>query len=69
MNNSDSIKNFSHVGIGRIITIVFQSLFYLVIAALLDPETYGELIVILLTGAPLSASWLGSALTTQGHNW
>ena len=26
MNNSNSIKDFSHVGIGRIITIAFQAL-------------------------------------------
>ena len=65
-NNSDSIKNFSNVGIGRIITIVFQALFYLVIAALIDPETYGELIVILaLAGTFSVVSLFGLNISTQ----
>lgn len=66
MNNSNSIKNFSHVGIGRIITIVFQALFYLVIAALLDPEAYGELIVILaLVGTFSIVSLFGLNISMQ----
>jgi len=66
MNNTDSIKNFSYVGIGRIITIVFQALFYLVIAALLDPEAYGELIVILaLAGTFSIVSLFGLNISMQ----
>jgi len=66
MNNNNSIKNFSHVGIGRIITIVFQALFYLVIAALLDPEAYGELIVILaLAGTFSIVSLFGLNISMQ----
>ncbi len=66
MNNDNSIKNFSHVGIGRIITIVFHALFYLVIAALLDPEAYGELIVILaLAGTFSIVSLFGLNISMQ----
>jgi len=66
MSNDNSIKNFSYVGIGRIITTAFQALFYLVIAALLDPETYGELIVILaLAGTFSIVSLFGLNISMQ----
>ena len=66
MNNDNSIKNFSHVGIGRIITIAFQALFYLVIAALLNPEVYGELFVILaLAGTFSIVSLFGLNISMQ----
>jgi len=66
MNNDETIKNFSYVGIGKIITIVFHALFYLVIAALLDPEAYGELIVILaLAGTFSIVSLFGLNISMQ----
>jgi len=66
MSDNNSIKNFSNVGLGRIITITFQALFYLVIAALLDPETYGELIIIVaLAGTFSTISLFGLNISTQ----
>ena len=66
MNNNNSLKNFSHVGIGRTSIIVFQALFYLVIAALLVPEVYGELIVILaLAGTFSIVSLFGLNISLQ----
>lgn len=66
MSNDNSIKNFSYVGIGRTITIVFHALFYLLIAALLDPEIYGELIVILaLAGTFSIVSLFGLNISMQ----
>jgi len=43
MSKNSSLKNFSFVAVGRSIGIVFQAILYLVFAALLEPETYGEL--------------------------
>jgi len=66
MKQDDSIKNFSHVGIGRIISITLHAFFYLVIAALLDPEVYGELIVILsLAGTFSVVSLFGLNISMQ----
>jgi len=57
------------VGIGRIITIAFQALFYLVIAALLDPEVYGELFVILaLAGTFSIVSLFGLNISMQVYS-
>ena len=36
-------KNFSYVGIGKAGSTAFHGIFYLVFAALLDPESYGNL--------------------------
>ena len=47
MEQDSTSKNFSYVAIGRIISISLQGIFYLLFAALLDPETYGELNVII----------------------
>jgi len=64
--SSGSFKNFSTVGLGRIITVAFQALFYLVIAALLDPEVYGELILILaLAGTFSIVSLFGLNISMQ----
>jgi len=69
MNNTDSIKNFSHVGIGRIIATTLHVLFYLVIAALLDPEVYGELFVILaLAGTFSTVSLFGLNISMQVYS-
>jgi O-antigen/teichoic acid export membrane protein len=66
MKNNDTIKDFSQVAIGRIVTIVIQAFFYLVIAALLDPEVYGELSVILaLAGTFSVVSLFGLNISTQ----
>jgi len=43
MKQNSSAKNFSYVSIGRITAIGLQAIFYLAFAALLDPETYGQL--------------------------
>jgi len=66
MKQSDSVKQFSFVGLGRIISVVLNALFYLVIAALLDPKTFGELNVILaLAGTFSTISLLGLNLSLQ----
>lgn len=54
MSKNDSLKNFSFVGIGRIVTIALQALFYLFFAALLDPNVYGELSLILALAGTVS---------------
>ena len=56
MEQEDTIKNFSYVGIARIATVGLQALFYLLFAAFLDPEVYGELSVILALAATFSTS-------------
>ena len=43
MDNKDTIVNFSFIGIGRVATIVLQALFYLLLAAFLEPETYNTI--------------------------
>jgi len=69
MTESDSIKNFSYVGIARMTTIGIGAIFYLVIAALLEPERYGELnIIIALAGTFSIISLFGLNLSTQVYN-
>ena len=46
MTLNNSAKNFSYVGFGRVFGIIFQGIFYLLFASLLEPESYGELNVI-----------------------
>ncbi len=46
MENDGTLKNSSYIGIIRITTISIAAIFYLIIAALLEPERYGELNVI-----------------------
>jgi len=66
LKQTDSIKNFSFVGIGRSITIILQAVLYLILAALLEPEIYGELNVILALAATFSSiSLFGFNLTLQ----
>lgn len=43
MSTNSSFKDFSYVSIGRIIAIVLQAILYLFFAALLEPDSYGEL--------------------------
>ncbi len=64
--SKNTLRNFSIAGLGRIITIVFHALFYLVIAALLDPETFGELSLILaLAGTFSIVSLFGLNISMQ----
>lgn len=66
MSASNSIKNFSAVGIGRVITLALQALFYLLLARLLEPQNYGELNVILaLAGTASIVSLFGLHLSSQ----
>jgi len=54
MEKNSSSKNFTFIGIGRFVTIILQALFYLLFAALLDPESYGSLNVILALAGSFS---------------
>jgi len=66
MKENNSIKNFSFIGIGRIVTIALQALFYLLLAALLDPEIYGELsVIVALAGTFSIISSFGLGLSLQ----
>ena len=66
MGIANSLKEFSFVGIGRIVTVTLQALFYLFFAALLDPSTYGELNLILaLAGTFSIMSLFGLHLSLQ----
>jgi len=66
LKKTDGLKNFSFVGIGRSVTIVLQAALYLILAALLEPEIYGELNVILALAATFSSiSLFGFNLTLQ----
>ena len=47
MTLSNSFKNFSYIGVGRVTGIILQAIFYLIFAALLEPESYGELTYII----------------------
>lgn len=58
MEKDETVKNFSYVGIARIVVVALQALFYLLFAAVLDPEIYGELSVILALAATFSTSSL-----------
>jgi len=43
MKKNNSYKNFSYITIGRFVAIALQAIFYLLFAALLEPEEYGQL--------------------------
>jgi len=54
------------VGIGRITTIGIAAIFYLIIAALLEPERYGELnVIVALAGTFSTISLFGLNLSLQ----
>jgi len=40
---TDSFKNFSYVAAAKVVTTALQAIFYLMFAALLEPQIYGEL--------------------------
>ena len=66
MSQNDSIKNFSYLGFGRIAAIGLQALFYFILAALLEPESYGELsVIVALAGTFSVISTLGLNVSLQ----
>ncbi len=66
MQEDTSFKNFSYIGIGRAISLALQAVFYLLFAALLEPEFYGQLSVILaLAGTFSMISIFGLHFTVQ----
>lgn len=69
MTESNSIKNFSFVGIGRLITMGLTAIFYLVIAALLEPDVYGKLnVIVALAGTFSIISLFGLNLSFQVYS-
>lgn len=66
MKYNKSLTNFSYIGIGRIISIGLQALFYFILAALLEPESYGELsVIVALAGTFSVISTLGLNVSLQ----
>lgn len=66
MEQNNSFRNFSYVGIGRVTAIVLQAIFYLLFASLLGPESYGRLSVIIALAGTFSVfSRFGLSLTLQ----
>ena len=66
MEGKGTITNFSFIGIGRVATIVLQALFYLLLAAFLEPEAYGELsVIVALAGTFSIISLFGLNLSLQ----
>src|SRR3990172_8310369 len=66
MSQNDSIKHFSYVAFGRIAAIGLQALFYFILAALLEPESYGELsVIVALAGTFSVISTLGLNVSLQ----
>lgn len=59
-------KNFSFIGIGKTVGLLVQGLFYLLFAALLEPESYGHLsVIIALAGTFATVSRFGLGYTLQ----
>ena len=54
MIRNNSFKNFSFIGLGRITSLILQAIFYLLFAALLEPEVYGKLNVIIALAGTFS---------------
>ena len=66
MDESNTIKEFSYVGIGRIVTIALNAIFYLVLAALIEPEIFGQISVIVALASTFSIiSLFGFSLSLQ----
>ncbi len=66
MEKNETSKNFSFVAIGRIVTIILTAVFYLVLAALLGPESYGNFhIIIALAGTFAIVSRFGLQFSLQ----
>jgi len=43
LSKTSSYRNFSYIALGRFVAAGLQALFYLIFAALLDPEQYGQM--------------------------
>jgi len=54
MNKDSSYKNFSYITLGRLIETILIGLFYVSFAALLEPEDYGRLNLIIALAATFS---------------
>jgi len=66
MAKENATKNFSYLGIGRVVALFLQALFYLLFASILEPELYGRLNVILaLAGTFATLSRFGLGFTIQ----
>jgi len=66
MEKDSAIRNFSFVGIGKIVTIALQALFYLLFASILGPGNYGQLsVIIALAGTTSTISRLGLNVSLQ----
>ena len=66
MNQTTSFMNFSYVTVGRLVAVILQAAFYLIFAAILEPEKYGELnylIAIAGTAALISRFGLNFTVT------
>jgi len=66
MDESNTIKEFSYVGIGRIVMIALNAIFYLVLAVLIEPEIFGKISVIVALASTFSIiSLFGFNLSLQ----
>jgi len=64
--SESTAKNFSYISIGRITAVSLQAIFFIVFASLLDPETYGELnLIIAIAGTVGTFSRFGLNQTLQ----
>jgi len=64
MKLNNSFINFSYVTVGRLVAVTLQAVFYLLFAALLEPEIYGELnYLIALAGTTALISRFGLNFT------
>jgi len=60
MNDKNSFKNFSYIGIARLVSSLLQALFYMVFASLLEPSAYGAIgYIIALAGTASVISRIG----------
>ncbi len=64
MSENSSLKNFSFVTLGRIITAGLYSGFYLIFATILEPETFGQMsYIIAIAGTASIISRFGFPLS------
>lgn len=69
MDENETIKEFSYVGIGRVVTLALQAIFYLVLAAIIEPEIFGEInVIIALAGTFSVISLFGLHLSLQVYS-
>ena len=66
MEQNGSFKKFSYISAGNVIGTILQALFYLLFAAMLGPESYGQLnVIIALAGTFSVISRFGLGQTLQ----